>query len=197
MRHWTGAGFPLTLIVTLAALTVWLKQAVEMPEPGRDGKHRHDPDYIVEGARVTRLDDAGRLRYTMRADRIAHFPDDDSTEVNRPHLVYLNEGRPPMTLSSEVAQVSANGAEVQLLRKVEVRRAASERQEALLGVTDRLTVYPDDERAVTDAQVEITQGKSWVRGVGMELDNDTQQFVLKSKVTGQFEPKRTKTSGRS
>lgn len=195
MKQWSGAGFPLTLILTLAALTAWLRHAAEVPEGG-DGRHRHDPDYIVDGARITRLDALGNLRYTMRAERIVHFPDDDSTEITRPHLVYLNDRRPPTTMAAQRAHVSADGAIVRLDDKVEVRREASKQRAELLARMDRLTVYPDEERATTDAAVEITEGASWLRGTGMDFDNNAQLFVLKSAVTGKFEPRRSRTSGR-
>ena len=190
MKGWSGTGFPLALILTLAALTAWLRQAVELPMDGRDGKHRHDPDYIVEGARITRLNEKGQLAYTMSGEKLVHYPDDDSTEIIRPQMVYLNPQRVPVTLASQRADISADGARVVLRGDVELRRAATARQPALLARMDRLTVFPDDERAVTDSLVAISQGKSWVRGTGMEFDNEAQRFVLKSRVTGSFEPTR-------
>jgi lipopolysaccharide export system protein LptC len=50
-----------------------------------------------------------------------------------------------------------------------------------------LTVLTDEEKAFTKSQVLITQGKSWVQGVGMQVDNRFQTYVLESKVTGQIE----------
>ena len=54
MKHWGSALFPLSLLLVLAGLTFWLRYVTTFDEPRRDGKHRHDPDYIVTDA-VVRL----------------------------------------------------------------------------------------------------------------------------------------------
>ncbi len=55
-----------------------------------------------------------------------------------------------------------------------------------------LTVQPDDGTAFTGSPVEITEDKSWVKGVGMHLDNNTSTFELQSQVTGLSYPRRAK-----
>ena len=55
-----------------------------------------------------------------------------------------------------------------------------------------LTVQPDDGTAFTQSPVEITEDKSWVKGVGMHLDNNTSTFELQSQVTGLSYPRRAK-----
>ncbi|MBL8440883.1 MAG: LPS export ABC transporter periplasmic protein LptC, partial [Betaproteobacteria bacterium] len=49
-----------------------------------------------------------------------------------------------------------------------------------------LTVQPDAGIAFTDSSIEVTQGPSWTRGVGMHLDQNTGVLVIKSQVTGQY-----------
>ena len=43
------------------------------------------------------------------------------------------------------------------------------------------------EKAFTESPVLITQGDSWVRGVGMQVDNNLKTNLLESRVTGQIE----------
>ena len=190
MKYSSGAGFPLSLMLALVAMTAWLRHAVDLPELRHDGKLRHDPDYIIDGARATRLDQAGRLHYTVRAKQMTHYPDDDSAEVAEPFVVFLAEGRPPVTLGAQSAKISSGGDEIFLTDQVEFRRAASGKEPPLLAKTDWLKLYPDVETATTDAEVRITQGRNWVRGTGMDLDNKASTLVLRSHVTGQFVPKR-------
>jgi hypothetical protein len=38
----------------------------------------------------------------------------------------------------------------------------------------------------------ITQGKSWVKGVGMQVDNRLQTYVLESQATGVLESRYAK-----
>jgi lipopolysaccharide export system protein LptC len=187
MKKWSTAVLPLSILLVLVALTAWLRYSTEGPEPGRDGKNRHDPDIIISDAKGQKLDASGRLLYTLTAAEIRHYPDDDTTELLKPKLVYLHPTRPPVTISSGSGRSTAQGERVDLREQVEIQRAATAKSEQLSAEMSELTVLTDEERAFTRSQVLITQGKSWVQGVGMQVDNKFQTYLLESKVTGQIE----------
>ncbi|MBI3053112.1 MAG: hypothetical protein HYY77_03525 [Betaproteobacteria bacterium] len=50
MMHRFTSWFPVVLLAAVAAMTVWLDRQVQPPAHSRDGKARHDPDYIVENS---------------------------------------------------------------------------------------------------------------------------------------------------
>ncbi len=192
MKHWGSAIFPLSILFVLAALTFWLRYATEQTEPRRDGKQRHDPDYIVTDSIMRKLDLTGRLQYTMTAAEIRHFPDDDSTDIIKPNLIYLHATKPPVTMSAERGHISKNGEQADFYDDVRIRRAASAKDEELLAKTNQLTVLPDDEKAFTKSPVHITQGNSWAKGVGMQVDNRAQTYIIESKASAVLESKRAK-----
>ena len=68
-----------------------------------------------------------------------------------------------------------------------MHRAASDKNPSLLVETPTLTVLTSEEKAFTESPVLITQGDSWVRGIGMQVDNKLQTYLLESRVTGQIE----------
>jgi len=55
-----------------------------------------------------------------------------------------------------------------------------------------LTVFPDDEKAFTKSPVLITQGQSWLKGVGLQVDNRAQTYILESQATALLESKHAK-----
>ena len=55
-----------------------------------------------------------------------------------------------------------------------------------------LTIYPDAETANTKSPVHVVQGKSWLKGSGLQVDNATMNTILESRVTGQFASKHEK-----
>ena len=66
MRQRLGSAiFPLSLLLALSLLTFWLRFATELPPERHDGKHRHDPDYIVGDATLRKLDETGNLTFTL------------------------------------------------------------------------------------------------------------------------------------
>ncbi|MCB1933731.1 LPS export ABC transporter periplasmic protein LptC [Accumulibacter sp.] len=186
MKRWSSALLPIGILLILAALTFWLRYATNLGAEPSDGKHRHDPDYLVNDATIRRIGQSGRLEYTLFADEIRHFPDDDTTELDRPKLVYLNPARPPVTVSAMRGNLSPKGEQIDLVEQVEVRRAAGAGTPELLIETPALTVLSNEERAFTKSPVVIRQGESWVKGVGMQVDNKLQTYLLESRVTGEI-----------
>ncbi|WP_374681154.1 LPS export ABC transporter periplasmic protein LptC [Accumulibacter sp.] len=192
MRQWSSAALPIGILLILAALTFWLRYVTEFTEKPANGRLRHDPDYIVSGATLRKIGHTGNLEYTLIADEIRHYPDDDTTAMDRPKLVYLNPTRPPVTISAVHGHLGPKGERVDLSEQVEVRRAGSGKNAPLLVETSELTVLTNEEKAFTKSPVLITQGSSWVRGIGMQVDNRLQTYLLESSVTGQFESRSAK-----
>lgn len=176
--------FPLMLVGLLAGLSYWLDLTSRPQETGTDGKLRHDPDYIIERFEVRRFDPQGALQHTLRADRMAHYPDDDSTMIQSPHLTYHRA--PPTLVSAREAQVDGKGKHVQLIGDVMVTRAAQSGKPATVLTTERLDAFPDEETASTDVPVTITQGRSRVAGSGLAVNNATALYTLEGPVRGIF-----------
>ena len=192
MKQWGSALFPLSLLLALASLTFWLRYATELPEDRHDGKNRHDPDYIISDSVLRKLDQTGRLQYTLNSIDIRHFPDDDSTDMIKPHLVYLYPTRPTVTIRSERGHSNKDGEQVDLYNDVQITRAATDTDPEMIGYTAELTVLPDDEKAFTKSPVLITKGKSWLKGVGMQIDSRAQTYVLESQAFAVLESKSAK-----
>ena len=90
--------FPITLLAILAILAAWINLIVQPPTPKPDGSSRHDPDYIVNNFVTTQTDINGKLRYTLAASEMKHFPDNDATELKQPRYTQYTIGK-PYTLS--------------------------------------------------------------------------------------------------
>ncbi|MFZ4538858.1 LPS export ABC transporter periplasmic protein LptC [Propionivibrio sp.] len=192
MKNWGSALFPLSILLALTALTFWLRYATEMPEERRDGKNRHDPDYIITDATLRKLDQTGRLKYTLIAADIRHYPDNDSTDLTKPNLVYLHASRPTVTMSADRGHISEDGEQADFSGNVRIHRAATAKDEAMIATMPQLTVLPDEEKAYTKSPVLITQGQSWAKGVGMQVDNRAQTYVLESQAFAVLESSHAK-----
>ena len=192
MRFGSSQLFVIVLLALLAGLSFWLQRAVAPVEVVRDGKLRHDPDAIAENFLVRQFDDKGRVKYRLTAPYMMHFPDDDSSQLKSPTLIHYRPNAPQLTLTGKNAKVTSKGQTVFLWDDVKAVRAATPARPELVARMPDLTVQPDDGTAFTQSPVEITEDKSWVKGVGMHLDNNTSTFELKSQVTGLSYPRRAK-----
>lgn len=181
--RWRSYGlFPLAVLLLLAGLTLWLERATRLPDTVSDGRNRHDPDFIAENFTVRQLDAEGNVKYALSAQKMLHYPDDESTEVFEPRLVYL-ESPPPFHLQARRADISKDGKVIVLREDVLGRREAAPKDPAMTIATPRLTVWPDEEFARTDSPVTLTHGASVVKGVGMDADNLKRLVHLHRQIT--------------
>lgn len=189
MNNRAASLFPLTMLVLLAALTFWLNQVIQ--GDNQRGPLRHDPDYWVERFQVRRFDVDGKLQHTVIADKLVHHPDDDTTIITAPHIVYHHE--PPTEIHARMAYVGRDGKEIDLVDDVRViRRGDTDDAPASVLEAKTLKIFPDAEKGHTKDPVVITQGKSVLRGTGLDIDSRSGITVLHGRVTGTLYRNRTK-----
>ncbi|MBL0354036.1 MAG: LPS export ABC transporter periplasmic protein LptC [Candidatus Dechloromonas phosphoritropha] len=182
----------LVLLALLAGLTFWLQKVMAPAEAVSDGKFRHDPDIFAENFIIRTFDEGGRVKYRLTAPYMEHFPDDDSSELKSPVLTQYRPDAVTLTTSGNNARVTSQGDTVFLWDDVKAVRSETRERPVMVARMPDLTVEPDTGIAFTNSAVEITEDRSWVKGVGMQVDNNASTFVLQSQVTGMSYPRRAK-----
>jgi lipopolysaccharide export system protein LptC len=180
------AWFPLLLLSALAALTFWLDRIVQPPAAGRGGHVRHDPDYIVDGLSAIRMASDGSVKHTLYAERMMHYPDDDSTHLRAPRFVSYATAQSPVTITAREGLVSSEGENIYFQDDVLVKRAPFAGKSELTMRTSYLHVIPDDNIARTDRPVTLTDANTVVNAVGLELNSETRVLKLFSNVKGTY-----------
>lgn len=155
------------------------------PLPIREKRYVHEPDYTVDRLVATRMDLQGRLRDTLQAARMVHYPGDDSTELTTPRFVSFARGA-PLTVTAKRAQVSSNGGNVYFHEDVRATRAAQGAKSALVLTTEYLHLLPDDNIAKTDRPVTVSDAHMTINAGGMELNGETRVLKLHNGVRGVY-----------
>jgi lipopolysaccharide export system protein LptC len=189
-RDRVSSLFPLLLLLALAAASLWLERAVQAPEYDKSGKTRHDPDFIAEDFGITKIGANGKPEYILSAERMQHYPDDESTSVVAPRLVQRHDNANPVVIRADRGLIAKNGEEASFYGSVVVVREAGRGQSELRVQTEYLQVVPDRDLARTDKPVIITEDDSRLSGVGMEFNNKTRQFALLSQVRGTIDARK-------
>ena len=187
---------PVLLLGSLAALTYWLDAQVQPSAARRDGSTRHDPDLFLVNFRAVSFDENGKPRESLAATRGHHFPDDETSELTKPHIRITQADKPPFEVTAERAKISGDREHAYFTGHVVARReaedpAATKGREAagpLTLETEYLHVIPKADRAETDKAVTIREPRGIIEAVGLDLDNKTKTLKLRSKVTGSFMP---------
>lgn len=183
-RYW----LPLLPLLGLLGVTYWLNQQMQQEIAKPDSSKRHDPDAIMENFSAVKMNEQGVPRFIMKAQKMLHYPDDDSTELSAPHLTTLSAEHPPIHISAQRGLVSSKGDEVFLYRNVRVVREAGADREELTLLTEYLHAIPDHDLANTDHPVTIADGHNTTHAIGMEMDNKARTMKLLAQVRSEHVP---------
>jgi lipopolysaccharide export system protein LptC len=181
------AWVPAFLMAGLAALTWWLDQMVQPLAPARDPKAPNEPDFVVDKFQATRMNVNGTQRYSVVADRMVHYPGDNSAVLDQPRLTHFDPARGPVSIRANQGKADNNGENVYFSGDVQIKRAAFGENPELAMYTSFLHVIPDKDLVKTDREVRLTSGNSTLNSVGLEFNNKTRELRLLSNVKGQFE----------
>ncbi|HQN65009.1 MAG TPA: LPS export ABC transporter periplasmic protein LptC [Methylophilus sp.] len=186
--------FPLILAGLLALITYWVSQSVEQQSPRIDGRNRHDPDYTMKNFVTTQTDKTGQLRYVLAATEMVHYPDDDSTVLQRPRFTQFARDKPYTQIQGLRGYVSSDGEEIELVDNVKVVRQAWEGKGEMQVLTEKLIILPNQDIAQTSSPVIIKQApKTVIHATGMIYDKKNQTVKLLKRVKVHYERPKGKT----
>ena len=135
------------LFGVLGLLSIWLQFGIiEQEQVVFDGNERHDPDYYIENFTATGMDKEGRRSYVLEAERLVHYPDDDTALLDNPHIIQYEDGAPPRHTYSESGWISSDGNEVLLTGNVRVIQNPGANNSAGGGeiTTEKMRIYLDN-----------------------------------------------------
>ena len=185
MRFSATRLFPLALMLALALLTFYLERTVredELPSAAR----RHDPDYYVVDFTTTTYTSRGAVESVMSAQRMVHYPDDETTDLVEPRVLQSKPNEPRYTVRAARGQLSRDGDEIFLYGDVVLVREATPQAPEARMTTEFLHVLRDRSLARTDRPVRIVEGSRMLSGRGMEYNNETRELVLRANVVARF-----------
>jgi lipopolysaccharide export system protein LptC len=183
---------PLVMVLMLAMLTLWLRQAAEIPTQEADRAGKNDPDAVVENLTITRLGETGTAQYTMAAKRMLHFPLDDSTVLESPRFEKRSADGVTLVVTATRGTLIDKTQEAFFNGDVLLIRSTPGGQPALQARTEFLHVMTAKDLVSTNRHVTITQGARTLSGVGMEINKLTRQISLQSQVKGHYDVARRK-----
>ncbi|MDQ5850440.1 MAG: LPS export ABC transporter periplasmic protein LptC [Pseudomonadota bacterium] len=188
MRFSTTRLFPLALMLALALMTFYLERTVRDDEP-QSSLRRHDPDYLVTNFTTTTYNREGAAETVLSADKMMHYPDDDTTELLAPRVLQAKPDEPRFTVRADRGALSRDGDEIFLYDNVVLVREAHQADPEARMTTSFLHVLRDRSLVRTDREVKIVEGRRSLAGRGMEYNNESRELLLRESVQASFEPK--------
>lgn len=150
-----------------------------------------DPDrssYVLRDFQMTALDKDGKESVTLQAPYMQSSAQDKSYTVQTPLFLVPDENGGHWETRSRTAWISADGDKA-ILQDDVVANSAPGAPDRTDFKTSRLDLLPNENRAVTDQQVTLTQPGSILTGRGFEMNLDTRQYKFQSRVKSRYVPK--------
>jgi lipopolysaccharide export system protein LptC len=137
----------------------------------------HQPDYYIDNMVRRTLGAEGQLANVLRAERLEHFPDDDSTQLASPHLEIYNGTVEPWHVVAERGWVSSGNEVVLLHGPVEIWRQNKA----------GLRVLPKEQYAESAQPTTIIAPATVSHSVGMRANFAHERLELLNQVRARHE----------
>jgi lipopolysaccharide export system protein LptC len=130
-------------LAALAAASWWFARDTAQPTSAPDAKTRHDPDYFLEKFTATAMDEQGSPKYVLTADRLTHYPDDDTAHYVKPALVQYQPNGARITTRGDTGVMPGDGREIVLDGNVHAVQTADPRSAGGEIIAEHLRVELD------------------------------------------------------
>ena len=140
-----------------------------------------DIDMIINSAE-------GKPQYKLSAPLYWLYHEEQRSEFELPNIViYRNNGN-KIFANALKGQTHDDNNVITLIGDVKINQPKTESESYTLEIlTDKLTVFPKDQRATTDAPVTAIRGPQMVTALGMTLDLNNQVLHLHNNVKGRYD----------
>jgi len=115
----------IAILGLLGLFSIWLQTSIHEEEQVEvNYLNRHDPDYYIENFTATGMNEQGQRVYVLEAERMAHFPDDDSALLDNPHLIEFEKNTAPRHTYADSGWLSGGGDELLMKDNVKIIQEA-------------------------------------------------------------------------
>lgn len=193
-RMWLAlpGQLPLLLMALLAGATWWLVQSTPRPPAERAaGAPRHEPDYEMRGFSVQHYQGSGPARGVIEGERVRHYPDTDTLEVDQLQLRWTDDVGHRLQARSGRALVSGDGMMVRLFEGATVTRAPLPGETAPLEFSsDEMVFDRQRDQVRSDRPVRLRQGDATVEARTLVYDHADGRLDLRGAVKGRLPVRR-------
>jgi lipopolysaccharide export system protein LptC len=174
----------LAVLAAAAVTTAWLLRNLTRPEAAGEARTWHDPDYYMEDFTTVTMREDGSPKSRLEAEYMAHYPDNDTTELLEPRMQLYRQDRPPMYVSADKGWVTQENQVILLRGDVQMWEEDESGQRTLEVNTSAARILVEDDYAETDMPATVVSRDMTISGTGMRAwFTDSRLEVLKHEKT--------------
>lgn len=179
------------VLVILAAGSVWLLNYLAGEKSTTTDALRHEPDYFMENFTTLSMERDGTPKNKLYAEYMAHYPDDNTTELLKPLLEVFRPNELPVNIIADKGWVTADNEVILLSGNVKLWQDNEEGERKLEIVTSDVRILTDQEYAETDKPAILSTKKLIVNATGVRAYFKENRLELLHNVHGKILPEQT------
>ena len=175
-------------LLLLAAGSAWLLNNLSGTGTTKTEIIGHDPDYYMENFTTTTMEEDGSLKNILSADYMAHYPDNDTTELRGPRLEVFRKDGAPVNIIAEKGWVTEGDEVILLSGNVKFWQDDNDGNRKIEIITTDVRILPKQEYAETDKPVKLIARRTTVNATGVRAYFDESRVQLLNNVQAKILP---------
>ncbi|WP_455211449.1 LPS export ABC transporter periplasmic protein LptC [Kaarinaea lacus] len=187
------------VLVLVAALSWWYIKTLDKSLMQQSTVVTKGPDYFMYDTVSTIMDESGKLKHQLETAYLAHFSEDNRTELEDARLTLHQQDGSLWTIQANRGTLYQETEQIYLAGNVVIEKPQTDNSDATdstqksseAGIkiqTDKLHIDPKLQIAQTQDPVVISNQDVRVNAVGMKANLQTKSVELLAKVKGTYVP---------
>lgn len=186
MNATSNLSFLIKLFLPLLAIvTLWLLFNQDTDKKTNENTMTsRTSDYAMSNFTMTIMSKIGKPSRIISGKSMAHYPEDDSTEINDPIAEIIEPGKDSWLISSNKGHTQGKGEDILLTGNVIITQKDNKAIELR---TEKLTLDTLHDTAYTDLAVSMKSPHGTTNSVGLHASLQDKTINLHSRVKGHFD----------
>ncbi len=125
------------------------------------------PDAIMEDVEALIMNKEGKPSLKLETPKMIHFPENDITELMKPHVVIYRESPEPWHINAKHATTHKGVTEITFWDNVVIHHLADSDNPNTTMETTILTILPNQKLARTKEAIKVIQPDTTIHAIGM------------------------------
>jgi lipopolysaccharide export system protein LptC len=178
----TGRWKLALILVIIAGFTYWALDKLTEDDVEKLSRLAHYPDYYMEDFSTLTMNQDGTPKNRLNAAYMAHYPDDNTSELHEPKLEIFRKEKQPINVRSDKGWVTSNNDVILLSGNVYLHQNDDDGELKLELITEDARVLVDQKYAETDKAATLISKKSTTTSIGMRAYLQEQRLEFLSNV---------------
>lgn len=179
----------IVVLIVVAGFSYWALEKLTEDDATKLNKLAHYPDYYMENFTTLTMNQDGTPKNRLNAVYMAHYPDDNTSELHKPELEIYHVDRPPIMVTADNGWVTSNNDVILLSGNVYLHQNDEFGNLKVELIAEDARVLVDQKYAETDKAATLITKRSLTNSIGMRAYLQEQRMEFLSNVQTTIEPR--------